>query len=163
MRTAPEYNFSTALTIDDLQKRVCRKIAKDYESGCSIWTGAPSLKGYGRITIDRRALKAHRLIASLVYGKVPAGMVVDHLCRNRLCVNPKHLEIVTNQVNVQRGLLNSGRPPRSSCNAGHAYSEDTVCYRSNGLYLTRRCRVCILHRQRERRAKIKDLVLKRVM
>lgn len=62
---------------------------------CWIWQGAPTTYGYGQITINRISYKVHRLAYELLVGPVSADMTLDHLCLNKLCVNPEHLEIVT--------------------------------------------------------------------
>lgn len=70
---------------------------------CWLWTGFIMWKGYGSLKYFGKPKRAHRLAYELVYGEVPKGLVLDHLCRNRSCVNPEHLEAVTNQVNIVRG------------------------------------------------------------
>lgn len=70
-------------------------------AGCWPWLGAIAPSGYGRV----HSRWAHRLSYEFLVGPIPAGLDIDHLCRNRLCVNPAHLEPVTRLVNVRRGLL----------------------------------------------------------
>lgn len=166
IKTIPEYNFSSILTIHDIQRKICRRIVKDGDSDCFIWTGAPSIKGYGRIAINGKDLKVHRLVASLAYGRVPAGMVIDHLCRNRLCVNPKHLEIVTNKINLSRsdlvGKSRSEGNPWSRLRAGelcmaqrHALNDGDIVRRTNGKRIVSRCKPCQYERDREWRRRKK--------
>lgn len=73
---------------------------------CWLWTGALNDSGYGVILIDdhRTLMYAHRVIYERFVGPIPAGMTLDHLCRTRHCVNPTHVEPVTNAENVRRGV-----------------------------------------------------------
>lgn len=72
-------------------------------TGCWIWTGRLNRNGYGRAAIGGREPVAHRAIYEAVIGPIPIGHVLDHLCRNRPCVNPWHMEPVTVAVNTHRG------------------------------------------------------------
>ena len=63
--------------------------------------------GYYRVSIQKRNYLVHRLAYETKYGKIPEGLVIDHLCRNRACYNPDHLEVVTQKENLRRGLHNN--------------------------------------------------------
>ena len=78
-------------------------------SGCWIWTGSLNGKGYGQMHWRGRPCGAHRVSYALLRGALLDGMELDHLCRNRPCVNPDHLEQVTHQINVRRGRLGPRR------------------------------------------------------
>ena len=89
---------------------------------------------------------AHRVAYELLIGPIPAGLELDHLCRNRLCVNPAHLEPVTRQTNQHRGASVSGISVRAThCPEGHPYDADNTYVRPNG---HRVCRECARRRQR---------------
>lgn len=72
-------------------------------TGCWIWTGRLNRNGYGRAAIAGREPVAHRAVYEALVGPIPSRRVLDHLCRNRRCVNPSHLEPVTVATNTHRG------------------------------------------------------------
>lgn len=104
-------------------ERMMRRILVDAGSGCWVWQGARNPGGYGVIGRGGRGggnSFTHRLAFEHFVGPVPAGLELDHLCRNRACCNPDHLEPVTRAENVRRGLHVALRPPRTQCRNGHA-------------------------------------------
>lgn len=86
-----------------LKTRFDQKWRLDAESGCWIWEGAAQTCGYGLISVNAKFQKAHRIAWELYRGAIPEGMVIDHKCRRRNCVNPDHLEPVTDEENIRRG------------------------------------------------------------
>jgi hypothetical protein len=79
------------------------------ENGCWSWRGYRDQKGYGRFYCRGLNEYAHRWSYEYFVGAVPVGLELDHLCRNRDCVNPAHLEAVTHRVNVARGISPSAK------------------------------------------------------
>jgi hypothetical protein len=114
--------------------------------GCWEWTGRIGNKGYGRFDTfpPKREVPAHRVVYELMVGPVPDGLEIDHLCRNRACVRPDHLEPVTRQENCRRAALHEDwhRPKpqnKTHCIRGHALTiENTWSAGKSG----RKCRIC---------------------
>lgn len=128
-----------------LTERIWAKIAK--VDGCWIWQGALGTgTGYAVLSVGNRNTYVHRLIYELLVEPIPAGFQVDHLCRNRRCVNPSHLEPVTQQENNRRA-----QAYRASlithCPYGHPYDEQNT-YVLRG---SRRCKACNTRKSRERK------------
>lgn len=109
--------------------------------GCWHWTGYLSDQGYGRLWDGKAVQYAHRLSFEMFRGQIPDGLDLDHLCRNRGCVNPAHLEPVTRRENVSRG-----KALITHCPHGHEYTPQNTIYRKAG---GRVCRTC---QQAHRRA-----------
>jgi hypothetical protein len=135
--------------------RTVRKISLDerfkkyvdvQQSGCWKWTGSLT-KGYGQMSdtynkgVKRRSILAHRFAYERKYGCVPEGKQLDHLCRNRWCCNPDHLEPVTCKENLNRGHHPNMILKRSGvCKRGHAVNKENMYYRKNGRLGY--CRIC---------------------
>lgn len=107
--------------------------------GCWPW-GGRLCGGYGQFSLDRHRKGAHRVAYQIWHGPMPRELTIDHLCRNRSCVRPSHLEAVPHHVNVLRG---EGIPARNAakthCINGHDFApENTMPRRGGG----RRCRAC---------------------
>lgn len=105
---------------------------------CRLWTGTLDSDGYGRASAGRLA---HRVTYELEVGPIPPGLEIDHLCRNRACVNPDHMEIVTHAINMAR----SSTATKTECINGHPYDEANTYIRPSG---HRDCRRCSAERQR---------------
>lgn len=100
-------------------------------SGCWEWAGHLIDHGYGMYRVGPRTkLRAHRIAWTLVNGPIANGLTLDHLCRNRLCVNPAHLEAVTNAENILRGASPTAcNALKTHCPHGHEYTEENTLRR----------------------------------
>lgn len=127
----------------------------DRTGSCWLWTGATAGGGrYGSFQYEGRVQRAH-VVAWLLAGRtVPDGLVLDHLCRTTLCVNPDHLEPVSQRENVLRGTApTSANARKTHCRRGHPLSGDNLYVEANG---GRRCRACRVITTAERRARRKS-------
>ena len=108
---------------------------------CFLWTAAHDKDGYGKFDLDR----AHRFAYEAYVGPIPEDLEIDHLCRNRPCVNWAHMEPVTGQVNKLRGIGPSAvNAVKTHCPQGHPYDElNTIVVRTG-----RQCRACNVERKR---------------
>lgn len=122
---------------------------KKLPSGHWMWTGARASrdKAYGAATLDKRVQPAHRVAWQLYRGPIPEGLVIDHLCRVTLCVNPDHLQPATGQLNTLRGDAPSAvNAAKTHCVNDHPFEGDNLIIRASG---SRDCRTC--RRERTRR------------
>lgn len=107
--------------------------------GCWVWLGPVTKAGYGQLWTGEKRITAHRFSYEFYVGPIPEGFVVDHLCRNKRCVNPAHLEAVTNIENLIRG---NGKHVSALltnvCCRGHELTPDNVSI-SNGCRSCKRC------------------------
>ena len=118
---------------------------------CFEWQGARSL-GYGKISFEKRDQSVHRIAYRLCVGPIPSGFQIDHLCRNRACWRPSHLEAVTQRENLRRGHGPSGVNARKTeCPHGHPYDEANTYFYADG---SRHCRTCNRERARERQRRL---------
>lgn len=123
-----------------LESRFWSKVAAGDPRECWPWLGAQTHGGYGHLLVRRRFVGAHRVAYELFYGEIPSGMVIDHLCRNHACVNPLHLEAVSNRENLRRGI---NGVLTTHCPAGHPYDEKNTHYAPHpNRAPTRICRAC---------------------
>ncbi len=118
-------------------------------TGCWEWTGPKQGQGYG-IFGSKPSRAAHRAFYERFKGPIPAGLVIDHLCRNPSCVNPEHLEPVTNRENVMRGLKGVLHVQPSHCINGHEYTPENKLVNYRGHV---KCRACNRDEQNARRRK----------
>ncbi len=147
----------------DLPGKFLSKIMPCPTTGCWLWTGATSSNGYGNCWHENRYQVAHRAVFGILLGRVPDGLTLDHLCRNRCCVNPLHLDPVTQKENNLRGnSLSAICARRTHCPVGHPLEGEHLYIEVNKKGVTHRhCRTCMHERLRRRRRKEEPYTLKK--
>lgn len=141
--------------IVDVRERFWARVKAEPVLGCLLWTGYRD-RGYGYFKFNGRMARAHRVAYEFTHGAVPSGLELDHLCRNRACVNPAHLEAVTHRSNTLRGAAGADRFAwRTHCLRGHEFTSENT--RRDRLQ-RRHCRACNRDRMRgiRRRPREKD-------
>lgn len=123
----------------NLPERFEASIAYCPTTGCWLWQGPAMGNGYGVFNVGHKHFSAHRFAYESLKGPIPEGLTIDHLCRNRACVNPDHMEPVTNVVNVMRGISLAAQNARKThCKRGHEFTAENTLV-SGG---RRQCRAC---------------------
>ena len=139
----------------DIAAYLDARLVPEPNSGCLIWTGMISVKGYGRIIVDGRYIGAHRVAFELANGPLPQGMVPDHKCKVRCCINPRHMRALTHVENVMCGDGPTAiRARATSCLNGHPLTGDNLYIRPSSGY--RSCRACKNARQQRARHAIRS-------
>lgn len=119
---------------------------------CWLWTGAKTHNGYGSTTHEGKFWQSHRLSYTAHVGPIPDGMVIDHLCRVTNCVNPTHLQAVSQHVNILRGeSLWAINARKTHCHRGHDLAADGYL-NGRGKRICRPCRVIRNEQYRARHA-----------
>src|SRR5258708_7874151 len=140
-----------------LEREVVRAAMAARETdGCLLWEGKVNPRGYGYISFMGKNRVIHRLVLEMLGRPIPKGMVTDHICRNRLCINPAHLRAVTPKQNT---LENSLAPTainamKTHCISGHRLSGTNLIERAHGW---RGCRECQRKYDRAYKARLAKL------
>lgn len=153
--------------ITDTDDRFWAKVSTRAEGECWLWTAYIGHHGYGKLRVGGRYVRAHKWSYERFVGRVPDGLVLDHLCHgrdkscpggsdclHRRCVNPTHLEPVTQKVNSQRGytgrhfagggIRRGPRRKRDHCRRGHPRTPENTYISIDGRgYENRCCRICV--------------------
>lgn len=134
-----------------LPTRFWDKVIPEPNSGCWLWLGATG-KGYGRYSIPgKTSVLAHRISFEAANGPAPTGLDLDHLCRQRSCCNPQHLEPVTRRTNLMRGqTLAASNAEKTHCSRGHALTPNNIWSGAKSTH--RQCKTCFYAKRRERTA-----------
>ena len=133
---------NTSILSEEAQAYIRARVRVN-ENGCWIWQQSLSM-GYGHASWKRKQIKAHRLAYFAFVGEVPEGKELDHLCRERKCCNPEHLEPVTRRENLLRGeTIPAENAKKTKCKRGHSL-DDAYIIRGQRI-----CRTCRLEQSRK--------------
>lgn len=133
-------------------QRFWSKVNRGSPEGCWVWTGAVTSDGYGQLSVGGKMVSAHRFAYELCREPIPDGLQLDHLCRNRGCVNPEHLEPVDCRTNLLRGVGPSAvNATKTHCVHGHPLNGENLYVGPGGSRLCRECRRLASARWKQRR------------
>src|SRR3990172_3167102 len=150
-RLAPEKGAAMARprrTIDQVRTEILSSAGVS-PNGCWEWMRAINNNGYARLqALEISSTQyAHRIAYLVFTGPIPEDRELDHLCRNRRCVNPRHLEVVRHAENLRRGRHHNGN--KTHCIHGHAFVQENIYWRKNNR--GRQCKRCTEDRYQARR------------
>jgi len=146
------YNSQAFRTLPPMERVILRS---EWQGPCVVYGGGMHPDGYGSIGHNKKRWLVHRLMWELLVGPIPDGLTLDHLCRNRICWWPDHLEVVPHGVNTTRGFGPAGKYiRRTHCKHGHEYTPRNTYMRGN----SRTCRTCRNIKSAEIRARKRTAV-----
>ena len=124
----------------EIRPRLFKRLSIGGWDACWEWKGAKS-RGHGQVGYRYKLLQVHRVAYTLWREPIPDGLTIDHLCRNRACANPRHLEVVPMRENVLRGAgPTAGNAYKTHCIRGHEFTPENTYQRPGTHY--RECRIC---------------------
>jgi len=124
----------------DVVSRFWSKVKTGNPDDCWLWTAKIEQNGYGRFWVNGHSVFAHRFAYELTHGPIPRGLTVDHLCRNRACENPAHMELVPLRTNVLRGVgITAQLARKTHCPHGHPYDLLNTYINRRGARICREC------------------------
>jgi hypothetical protein len=140
--------------VSTIHQRILKKIELT-KSGCWAWNASKYKNGYGQVWNGFRTEQAHRVTYKLYIGPIPEGHEIDHICRNRGCVNPAHLRCVTHKENIRcSGAIMGDNARKTHCKRGHPLSGDNLKVCQDG---ARQCRTCLRMHARNAKARRRDV------
>ena len=141
-------NPVAGVSLDDVLSRIIKHVT--VKNGCWLANYWLNEEGYSKVGVGGKIYRLHRLMFTLCVGGLPKDLQLDHLCRNRNCFNPDHLQIVSCKENARRGLLGDRNRKKTHCPQGHPYNYENTRVKFARGWVMRICRVCdkIKHNER---------------
>lgn len=139
---------------DEIIPFLMSKITVDEKYGCWNWMGGVNSCGYSQFYFKGENERGHRLSYEIFKGKIPDGLCLDHLCRNKRCVNPDHLEPVTRKENATRGISGRIESLRTECPKNHKYDDKNTYVTPTGKRDCRECRKQATERYKKRKSTV---------
>jgi len=136
--------------IEKILKRFWDKV--ETTNSCWNWKGCLNNAGYGMFRVNGKNYSPHRFSFETFIHKIPENMIIDHLCKNRSCVNPAHLDFVTNQENIRRGKNYQSK--QTHCKRGHEFNAINSRLSIDGKRVCKICRNDNQNKKRKLRGKL---------